>query len=50
MEPFSSDLAMRPTILTVPGLNGSGPAHWQTLWEGMRPDTARIELRIATPG
>ena len=44
MEQFSPDLAMRPTILTVPGLNGSGPAHWQTLWEKMRPDTARIEL------
>ncbi|MFX8195576.1 alpha/beta hydrolase, partial [Acinetobacter baumannii] len=20
-------------ILTVPGLGGSGPSHWQTLWE-----------------
>ena len=38
------DLSVRPTILTVPGLGGSGPAHWQTLWENGRPDTARIEL------
>lgn len=33
-----------PIVLTVPGLNGSGPSHWQTLWEQSRPDTARIEL------
>lgn len=33
-----------PTILTVPGLGGSGPAHWQTLWEASRPDTHRIDL------
>jgi predicted alpha/beta hydrolase family esterase len=34
----------QPIVLTVPGLNGSGPSHWQTLWEQSRPDTARIEL------
>ncbi|MBS0285367.1 MAG: alpha/beta hydrolase [Proteobacteria bacterium] len=44
MQPFSSDLSQRPTILTVPGLHGSGPSHWQTLWERSRPDTARIDL------
>jgi predicted alpha/beta hydrolase family esterase len=33
-----------PLILIVPGLNGSGPAHWQTLWEQQRRDTARVEL------
>ena len=33
-----------PTILTVPGLGGSGPSHWQTLWETARPDTHRVEL------
>ena len=38
------DLSVHPTILTIPGLGGSGPAHWQTLWEKSRPDTARIEL------
>lgn len=35
---------LQPIVLTVPGLNGSGPSHWQTLWEQSRPDTARIEL------
>ncbi|WP_375270742.1 RBBP9/YdeN family alpha/beta hydrolase [Sphingomonas sp.] len=38
------DLAVSPTILTVPGLGGSGPAHWQSLWEKSRPDTSRVEL------
>lgn len=33
-----------PVILTVPGLGGSGPSHWQTLWEESRPDTQRVEL------
>ncbi|WP_019515116.1 RBBP9/YdeN family alpha/beta hydrolase [Sphingomonas sp. Mn802worker] len=39
-----SDLAVTPTILTVPGLGGSGPAHWQSLWEKSRPDTRRVDL------
>ncbi|NJR80750.1 RBBP9/YdeN family alpha/beta hydrolase [Sphingomonas corticis] len=38
------DLSVRPTILTVPGLGNSGPSHWQTLWEGHRPDIARVDL------
>jgi len=33
-----------PIVLTVPGLGGSGPSHWQTLWEQSRPDTQRVEL------
>lgn len=38
------------SILTVPGLNGSGPGHWQTLWEQARPDTSRVELGMwSTP-
>jgi predicted alpha/beta hydrolase family esterase len=34
----------QPLVLTVPGLNGSGPSHWQSLWEQSRPDTTRVEL------
>jgi predicted alpha/beta hydrolase family esterase len=34
----------KPIILTVPGLNGSGPGHWQTLWEQERDDCERLEL------
>ncbi|HEX8445296.1 MAG TPA: alpha/beta hydrolase [Sphingomonas sp.] len=33
-----------PTILTVPGLGGSGPSHWQTLWEQGRTDMIRADL------
>lgn len=44
MSNFSSSPSQQPTILTVPGLGGSGPSHWQTLWETSRPDTVRVEL------
>jgi predicted alpha/beta hydrolase family esterase len=33
-----------PLVLTVPGLNNSGPTHWQTLWEQQRGDCRRAEL------
>lgn len=33
-----------PLVLIVPGLNNSGPAHWQTLWERELPHAARVEL------
>lgn len=32
-------------ILTVPGWHGSGPGHWQTLWEERNPEFARVEQR-----
>ena len=35
---------IRHKILTIPGLNNSGPAHWQSLWEGRRDDCRRIDL------
>jgi uncharacterized protein len=33
---------MEVKVLTVPGLYGSGPQHWQTIWED-RPGYKRIE-------
>lgn len=33
-----------PLVLTVPGLDNSGPGHWQTIWERERPDCERAEL------
>ena len=30
-------------VLIVPGLNGSGPDHWQSAWEDERIDCARIQ-------
>jgi predicted alpha/beta hydrolase family esterase len=32
-------------ILMVPGLNDSGPEHWQTLWQPQLPECFRIEQR-----
>lgn len=33
-----------PECLVVPGLDGSGPDHWQTLWEHQRNGCRRVEL------
>ncbi len=41
---FAPNDAVHPTIVTVPGLGGSGASHWQSLWETARPDTVRAEL------
>lgn len=40
----SPDRMQEPLILTVPGLNNSGPDHWQTLWELSLPQCQRVEL------
>lgn len=37
-------LQQKPQVLIVPGLNNSGPAHWQTIWERERADCSRVEL------
>ena len=44
MGRYAPDFTDLPTVLTVPGLNGSGASHWQTLWEQSRPDTSRVDL------
>jgi len=44
MDPLDPSSAEPVTTLTVPGLGGSGPEHWQTLWERTRPYTRRAEL------
>jgi predicted alpha/beta hydrolase family esterase len=31
-------------ILILPGIGGSGPAHWQTLWEQEHPEYRRIQM------
>ncbi|WP_226948647.1 RBBP9/YdeN family alpha/beta hydrolase [Rhizorhabdus wittichii] len=33
-----------PLCLIVPGLDNSGPDHWQTLWEEKRDDCRRVDL------
>ena len=34
----------QPAILLVPGLNNSGPLHWQSHWERDISDSQRVEL------
>lgn len=33
-------------FLFVPGLNNSGPDHWQSLWEARLPNARRVELGL----
>lgn len=33
-----------PLCLIVPGLDNSGPEHWQSLWEARRDDCRRVDL------
>ena len=33
-----------PICMIVPGLDNSGPDHWQTLWEARRDDCRRVDL------
>ncbi len=32
-----------PTVLVLPGLNGSGPRHWQSIWERRDRTLRRVE-------
>lgn len=34
---------MPPRVLIVPGYTGSGPRHWQTLWQRDHPEYERVE-------
>jgi predicted alpha/beta hydrolase family esterase len=36
---------MGTTTLILPGWNGSGPAHWQTLWEREHPHYRRVQQK-----
>lgn len=36
---------MAAHTLIVPGLNNSGPAHWQSLWEAKHPEYVRVLQR-----
>ena len=38
------NFARSPLCLTVPGLQGSGPDHWQSRWEAERHDCERVDL------
>lgn len=32
-----------PTVLVLPGLGGSPPGHWQSLWQARHPEYRRVE-------
>ena len=34
---------MTAPVLIIPGLGGSGPEHWQSLWQARLPDACRVE-------
>lgn len=36
--------APTPAVLLVPGLEGSGPSHWQTIWEQQDADCSKVDL------
>jgi|SRR5688572_8618468 len=36
---------MKMSVLVVPGLRGSGPAHWQSLWLAKHPEYQRVLQR-----
>lgn len=44
MVQFDYSANHSPLVLTVPGLEGSGPAHWQTIWERELDNVSRVEL------
>jgi uncharacterized protein len=35
---------MMATVLLMPGINNSGPTHWQSLWEKTHPACRRIQV------
>ena len=41
---FQDRLSRTPLCLTLPGLDCSGPEHWQSLWERDRPGVERADL------
>lgn len=43
-DPLDRTTDADPLILTVPGLNNSGPGHWQTLWEERLDNCVRVDL------
>jgi predicted alpha/beta hydrolase family esterase len=39
-----SSVKSQPAILLVPGLNGSGPGHWQTIWDETDAACSKVDL------
>jgi hypothetical protein len=41
---FQDRLSRTPLCLNLPGVDGSGPDHWQSRWERERPNIERVDL------
>lgn len=39
------DIPRSATVLILPGIQGSGPGHWQSLWERQDPRVRRVHQR-----
>ena len=39
------EILSQANVLVIPGWNGSGAGHWQTLWEEQYPNFRRVEQR-----
>ncbi|HZV57606.1 MAG TPA: alpha/beta hydrolase [Sphingobium sp.] len=46
MQDLDDWAAPMPHVLTVPGLNNSGPDHWQSIWERETPWLSRVDLGL----
>jgi len=44
VENRAENFRTTPLVLTVPGLDNSGPGHWQSIWERERIDCERADL------
>ena len=44
MANFDTEARSDPLILIIPGLNNSGPDHWQSRWEQERDNCERVDL------
>ncbi|MBF5089912.1 alpha/beta hydrolase [Novosphingobium sp. NBM11] len=44
--PSGTNTDREPLVLTVPGLNNSGPGHWQTIWEQEFDNCHRVDLGL----
>ena len=44
MSIFGFGAQTQPLVLTVPGIDNSGPGHWQSIWEREQADCRRVDL------
>lgn len=45
-NPAIASIHRNPAILLVPGLDGSGPDHWQSAWQRELPEASMVDLGL----